>query len=150
MIQFPRGLPCALREGYGFKPISPMMNTEMVTGRTRYRRKYSSTPTRTTVNWIFDDVQAQLFEAWFEEVLVSGSLWFECNLKTPQGLQSYKAHFVDIYEGPVLEGVSFWRFRAELELWERPILKGGWAIYAPDYILHMNLLDLAINKEWPQ
>lgn len=149
MIQFPAELPCGLRDGYGFKPVSPMMDTEMQTGRTRYRRKYSSTPTETTVNWLFNDMEAQLFESWFEEVLISGSQWFECPLKTPQGLKHYKAHFKDIYEGPTLEGISFWKFRAVLVLWERPILTGGWALYAPDYIAAMNLIDLAINRDWP-
>ncbi len=150
MIQFPRELPCALRDGYGFKPVSPIMSTDMQTGRARHRRKYSSTPTVTTVNWLFNDAEAQLFESWFEEVLISGSQWFECDLKSPQGFQSYKARFVDIYEGPTLDGISLWRYRAQLELWERPILTGGWAIYAPEYIVGMNLLDLAINKDWPQ
>jgi len=96
-----------------------------------------------------DDMQVQLFESWFEEVLVSGVDWFECDLKTPQGIRPYKARFTDIYEGPTLDG-GYWRFRAPLELWERPILTGGWAVYAPEYILGMNLLDLAINKDWPQ
>ena len=150
MIQFPKGLPCALREGYGFKPTSPMASTQMQTGRTRYRRKYSSVPTESRVTWLFNDREAQLFESWFEEVLISGSQWFECDLKTPQGFQPYKAHFLDIYEGPTLVGVSSWRYQATLQLWERPILTGGWAIYAPEFILGMNLLDLAINRDWPQ
>jgi len=93
--------------------------------------------------------EAQTFEAWFEEVLVSGSQWFEVELRTPQGLLPYKAHFKDIYEGPILFGVDRFMFTATLQLWERPILTGGWAIYAPEYLLNMNLIDLAVNKDWP-
>ncbi|WP_158497506.1 hypothetical protein [Pseudomonas lactis] len=51
---------------------------------------------------------------------------------------------------PELFGVDRWTISATLQLWERPILTGSWAIYAPEYILGMNLLDLAINKDWPQ
>jgi hypothetical protein len=127
-----------------------MKATAMRTGRTRFRRNYASVPTNAKVTWSLTSIQAQYFEAWFEEVLISGSQWFECELRTPQGLMPYKAHFLDMYDGPELFGVDHWTVSATLQLWERPILTGGWAIYAPQYILHMNLLDLAINKEWPQ
>lgn len=149
MIQYPKELPYPLRDGYGFNAVSPMKATSMQTGRTRYRRKYSSVPTDAKVSWNMDELEAQYFESWYEEVLVSGSLWFECELRTPQGLMPYKAHFKDIYDGPVLFGVNRFSFSATLQLWERPILTGGWAIYAPEYILHMDILDLAINAEWP-
>ncbi|WP_447801186.1 hypothetical protein [Pseudomonas kilonensis] len=122
----------------------------MRTGRTRFRRNYSSVPTNVKVTWSLTSIQAQYFEGWFEDVLISGSQWFECELRTPQGLQPYKAHFLDMYDGPVLFGVDHWTVSATLQLWDRPILTGGWALYAPQYILQMNLLDLAINKEWPQ
>lgn len=150
MIQYPEGLPYPLRDGYGFNPVSPLKSTAMQTGRTRYRRKYSSVPTEAKVTWNMSEQEAQYFESWFEEVLVSGSQWFEVELRTPQGLQPYKAHFKDIYDGPTLFGVNRFVFTATLQLWERPILTGGWAIYAPEYLLGMNILDLAINKDWPQ
>lgn len=150
MIQYPKELPYPLRDGYGFNPVSPMKATAMQTGRTRFRRNYKSVPTNVKVIWSLNGIEAQYFEAWFEDVLISGSQWFECELRTPQGLQPYKAHFLGMYEGPELFGVDHWTISATLQLWERPILTGGWALYAPQYILHMNLLDLAINKEWPQ
>ena len=150
MIQYPKELPYPLRDGYGFSPVSPLKSTAMQPGRTRSRRKYSSGPTDVKVTWNMSEQEAQSFEAWFEEVLISGSQWFEVELRTPQGLLPYKAHFKDMYEGPALFGVNRFVFSATLELWERPVLTGGWAVYAPEYILGMNLLDLAINKDWPQ
>ncbi|NWF10183.1 MULTISPECIES: hypothetical protein [Pseudomonas] len=149
MKKYPEELPLPVADGYGFKPVSPFMRTKMNTGRSRQRRAYSSVPTELTADFLFeDDMQTQLFESWFEEVLTSGVDWFECELKTPQGIRPYKVRFTDIYEGPTLDG-GHWRFRAPIELLERPILTGGWALYAPDYIAAMNLIDLAINRDWP-
>jgi hypothetical protein len=113
------------------------------------RRLYKSVPTVAAVRWIFSDSQALAFEAWFEEQLVSGSQWFECPLKVPGGIRGYKARFVDIYEGPILVGQSNWSFSANLELWERPILKGGWGSF-PDFIAGAPIIDLAVNQQLPK
>lgn len=150
MIEYPREyLPLPLREGYAFQAVSPMQRTEMQSGRARQRRRFTSVPTMASVAWILDDVQAQLFEAWFEDALRSGSEWFECPLKTPEGIRDYVARFTDIYAGPALVGVSHWRFTAELELRERPILAPGWGSF-PGFIAGMSIIDLALNREWPE
>lgn len=150
MIQYPEGLPLPTRDGYGFSAVSPILRTRMQSGRSKQRRQYQSTPTAGSVSWVFTEGEAQLFESWWEEVLVSGTEWFEMSLQTPQGLQPYRCRFTDIYDGPTLFGFNLWRISAVLELFERPILRGGWAIHAPQFILYGDLLDKAINKEWPE
>ena len=45
-------LPMPLMDGYGFKPISPLLRTEMTSGRAQQRRRYTSTPTQASVKWI--------------------------------------------------------------------------------------------------
>ena len=114
MLAYPEGLPTPQREGYGFDPVSPMTSTKLVTGRSERRRAFVSTPTVATVTWLLTAPEARLFEGWFEYVLLSGSLPFECPLLTPMGMEPYRANFVDIYSGPVLVGVDFWRFSAQL------------------------------------
>lgn len=148
MVVYPTSLPMPLREGYGFTPISPIRRSNKVSGRAVQRRLYKSVPTILAVRWMFSDAQALAFEAWFDEQLVSGSQWFECPLKVPGGIGVYKARFTDIYEGPNLVGLSDWSFSANLELWERPIIKGPWANY-PDLIAGSPIIDLAVNREWP-
>lgn len=148
MVVYPKSLPMPLREGYGFTPVSPIRRSNKVSGRSVQRRLYKSVPTVAAVRWILSDAQALAFEAWFDEQLVSGSQWFECPLKVPGGIRAYKARFVDIYEGPTLVGQSSWGFSASLELWERPIIKGPWANY-PDFIAGSPIIDLAVNREWP-
>ncbi|MBF8805374.1 hypothetical protein [Pseudomonas asiatica] len=149
MVVYPKSLPLPLREGYGFTPVSPIRRSNKVSGRSVQRRLYKSVPTVAAVRWIFSDSQALAFEAWFEDQLISGSQWFECPLKVPGGIGTYKARFIDIYEGPTLVGKSNWSFSASLELWERPILKGGWGHF-PEIVVGAPIIDWALNKEWPE
>ena len=107
---------------FGFEPVSPILRSPKVSGRAVQRRLYASVPTVAAVSWLLSDVQAQLFEGWFEHVLVSGTSWFECQFKTPMGLDDYEARFTDIYSRPTLLGVSHWRFTANLELFKRPVV----------------------------
>ena len=150
MIQYPEGLPCFERQGYDMQTVSPLLRSTMQSGRARQRRQYLSTPTYVTAQVTMSDAQAQLFKAWFDEVLISGALEFECPLKTDLGARLYRARFADIYQGPELVGRSLWRFRCPLELTERPVLPPGWATVAPDYILRGDLLDIAMNEKWPK
>ncbi|MCW2473427.1 MULTISPECIES: hypothetical protein [unclassified Symbiopectobacterium] len=150
-IYYPHNyLPIPLQNGFGMKPVSPLLRTEMTSGRARQRRQYTSTPTQAGVTWSFKkDAQAQLFEAWYRDTINDGSAWFYMNLKTPKGVESYKCRFVDIYEGPILLSGKYWQYSATLELWERPILAPGWAEF-PDLVVNSNIIDLALNREWPQ
>ena len=150
MIAYPEFLPEPQRDGYGFQPVSPMARSELQSGRARQRRRFTSVPTVASVTWLMDDGEAQLFEGWFEHILQSGSLWFQCPLKTPLGMDEHRARFVDIYEGPVLVGESLWRFTAKLELFKRPILDAEWIIEAPDYIAMADIFDVAMNQKWPK
>ena len=69
-----------------------------------------------------------MFEGWFEHILQEGSLWFQCSLKMPLGMDDYRARVVDIFEGSILAVHSFWRFTAKLELPKRSILDAEWII----------------------
>lgn len=150
MLAYPEGLPTPQREGYGFDPVSPMTSTKLVSGRSERRRAFVSTPTVATVTWLLTAPEARLFEGWFEYVLLSGSLPFECPLLTPMGMEPYRANFVDIYSGPVLVGVDFWRFSAQLSLFKRPLIDKEWVVDAPDYILGADIFDIAMNRDWPK
>jgi hypothetical protein len=99
--------------------------------------------------WIFTDGQAQLLKPGTETSLPMGLTGSTCRSLTPLGAQDYVCRFVDIYEGPTPEGGKYWRYSATLELWERPILPPGWAEF-PDFIVNSDILDLAVNREWPE
>ncbi|HEY2455226.1 MAG TPA: hypothetical protein VGI71_21925 [Scandinavium sp.] len=143
-------LPMPQQDGYAYQAISPLKRTDLTSGRARQRRAYTSTPTQATVQWFMEnDSQAQLFEAWYHDTITDGADWFLMRLQTPLGVEFYKCRFTDIYAGPTLVAPVYWQFSATLELWKRPILDDGWAQF-PDYIINSSIIDLALNREWPE
>lgn len=147
MIAFPKGLPLALRSGYGFEPTNNIIRTDMESGRARQRIAFTKVPTSNNLSWIFDTNQAQLFEAW--AIQVAKAQWFTMKLKTPLGLLDYEVRFTESPTGPVLVGLDSWQYTARVELKERPVLEEGWVEYLPEYILLADIFDLAVNLEWP-
>ncbi|MDI3356978.1 hypothetical protein MO767_21885 [Pseudomonas sp. UYIF39] len=121
MLTMPDGIPLPLREGYGFKPTSPIVRSQFVTGRARNRRRYLSVPTEVSVSWLCNAEQAKLFEGWCKWG-IGWADWFMCPIRSPLGLVQTKAQFTDIYDGPKLVGVNLWRYTAVLSLFEMPIL----------------------------
>ena len=150
MLAYPEGLPTPQREGSGFDPVSPMTSTTLVTGRTIQRRRYSSTPTVATVTWLLTPPEARLFEGWWEYVLLSGTLPFNCPLLTPLGFENYQAQFASIYSGPALVGVDMWKFSAQLRLFKRPLVDKELVVEVPDYIIDADIFDRAMNQKWPE
>ncbi len=150
MLTYPEGLPLPQREGYGFQAVSPILRSKKMSGRSLQRRLYSSTPTESSVSWLFDNAEAQLFMGWFEHVLLSGSQWFECQLRTPLGLELYRSRFTDIYSGPELVGVDHWRFTATLELFKQPLIDKEWVVDGSEYVIGSDIFDIAMNRSWPQ
>lgn len=150
MIQYPAGLPCFQRTGYRLQTKDPQLRSELESGRSRVRRKFTQTPTTIqVVTKPMTDSQAQLFEAWWEQVLVSGTKWVELPLKTPLGMQNYTVQFIGIYDGPELVG-NRWRFGCTVQLRKRPIIPAPWAAESPDFILNMGRFDILMNKTWPE
>lgn len=152
MILYPEGLPLPVREGYDLsaKSYSPLLKTQLQSGRSRFRRLYEKVPTAAKVSWILSAPQAQIFEGWWQYDLESGSQWFVCELRFPTGMQLCNCHFLDIYSGPTLVGRNQYQFTADLELWERPLIDREWYEIAPEYILYQDQIDIAMNQAWPK
>jgi hypothetical protein len=121
MLTMPDGIPLPLRDGYGFKPTSPIMRTPFVSGRARNRRRYRSVPTEVSVTWLCNAEQARMFEGWCKWG-IGWADWFMCPIKSPLGLMPTQAQFTDIYDGPTLVGVDHWRYTAVLSLFEMPVI----------------------------
>lgn len=149
MIQYPPQLPLPLQEGYGATTVDPMRSTPLVSGRTRYRVVHDYVPTTVSFNFNFSEAEAGFFEAWYARTLNNGFEWFEITLQLPTGFKTYQAHFKKIYDGPDLTQISRWRYSAQLELKERPLIPEGWEQF-PDYWFNKNVIDVAVNREWPE
>lgn len=147
-IYYPENLPRGLHSGRNYQLVSPLMRTELASGRARQRRRFTSVPEGASVRWLFSSVQGRAFEAWWRDALIDGSSWFECPLETPLGYQLYTCRFTDVYSGPSRVGPDLWSYSGELELRERAVTPVGTGEF-PQYLLEASIFDIAVNSYWP-
>jgi len=147
-VYYPVGLPVGLHSGRSYQLQSPLLRSDLESGRARQRRRFTNVPMGAKINWLFNDSEGQLFEVWWRDQLVDGSLWFECPLDTPIGFQDYTCRFTGVYSGPSRVGPNLWAYSAELELRERAVLPGEWSLM-PSFLLNKDIFDIAMNREWP-
>ncbi|AIR90236.1 hypothetical protein [Pseudomonas cremoricolorata] len=121
MKAIPDLLPFPLREGYGISPVSQIVRTPMASGRAMQRRRYRSVPALFNVSWLFTRKEAQLFDGW-RKWDIRWADWFLCPIKTPVGLEPTRARFTDQPVIPELVGIDLWRYTAELEVYDLPIV----------------------------
>lgn len=149
-IDYPSTLPTPARSGYGLQHVSPFARTTMATGRARQRRTFQSVPSAVTLTWTMRNEEAQVFEGWFAYDITDGADWFNIDLKAPVGtLAPYECRFMEMYQGPELFGLDMWRFTAEVEIRERPILDQTWYQFGQEFILGSSIIDVALNSKWP-
>lgn len=148
-IYYPEGLPRGLHSGRSYQLVSPLMRSDLDSGRARQRRRFRDVPEGAQVAWLFSSVEVRAFISWFRDQLTDGVLWFECPLDHPAlGLTYYTCRFTDVYKGPSRVGPNLWSITAELELRERAEMPADWGFF-PDLILGSSILDYAMNREWP-
>lgn len=151
-INWPSQLPCVMRQGYDLRYQSPLMRSDLVSGRARQRRRFTSVPAYAPINLMLTDAQATYFDIWFKVKIMDGAAWFNIHtLRTPIGRGPFVARFTDIPAGPTWQATArpHWLYVGELELWERPTIGDEWADF-PDYIINANIIDMALNREWPE
>ncbi|WP_434695325.1 hypothetical protein [Pseudomonas sp. Z1-14] len=150
MIDYPAELPPPLQDGYALDtPVDPMLRTQMQSGRARQRLNFEEVPYLINAKWNCDRNQMAFFQGWYARTLVQGVEWFKATLLTPIGFKEYECRFTGHYSGPVLVQVSRWEFSATLELKEPPLIEPGWEEF-PQFWFMMNIIDMAINIEWPE
>ncbi|WP_417315716.1 hypothetical protein [Cycloclasticus pugetii] len=150
-IDYPAELPTPQRSGYAIQHTSPFMRTDMATGRARQRRTFTSVPSTVELQWLLTNAQAQIFEAWFAYDITDGADWFNLALTTPVGrLEFYECRFAAMYDGPALVGLDHWRYTAKVEIRKRPLLPKDWYLIGREFVLGADIIDQAINREWPE
>ena len=148
LVSWPTQLPLPEQSGYAIQHVSPLQRTQMVSGRARQRRVYTSVPSNVAVQWFLTEQQAQLFEAFFRYAITDGADWFLLPLKTPMFTGDYECRFTGIYEGPTLTAFNKWTVSATIEIKERQTLGASW-VYASQYLIDSSIIDVALNDLWP-
>lgn len=149
-IYYPSSLPCISQSGYGLDHAETVQRTDLVSGRARQRQRFANVPTYATIETILTELQAQEFERFFRWDLVDGSEWFECELSTPMGLKDYTCRFSEMYDGPNPITPELFKVTAKIEIKDRQTWGEDWAIYGLEFIAMQDLIDIALNREWPQ
>ena len=121
---WPDRLPLPTIAGYGMTPADTILRTEMESGNTRTRRRFTRTIARVTAAWVMRDDQYMIFEAWFEHRALGGAAWFSARLYGGMGTHAQEARFVQPYQATPLIG-DRWQITATLEVRNRPMLSDG-------------------------
>lgn len=144
---YPEGLPCPLRENYGFTPTNNIRRTPMDSGRARQRIEFPNAPTMVSLQWVFTQSQAMFFEAWTAQVVGAG--WFTMRILSPLGFTNEEVRFTEVPVGGELTGKFLWRYRVTCELRKRPLFPPEWVDLLPSFVLNPEIFDYAMNREWP-
>lgn len=144
---YPAGLPLPLRNDYGFEPVNNIRRTEQDSGRARQRIEFRNTPDLISLSFIFDATEAMLFTAWADQVALG--VWFDMTLVTPMGFEVQEIRFTRKYSGGQLRGRYAWEYTQPCEVRKPLRLDDGWAELLPDWILEADIIDYAVNREWP-
>lgn len=148
-IYYPASLPCFLQSGYSLQHENTVQRSDLVSGRARQRQRCANVPTFAKADAIFTEAQAQEFERFFRWDLDDGSEWFNCTLKTPMGVREYECRFAEIYDGPNPITPAIFKISAKFEIKDRQTWSEVWADYGLQYIAMQDLIDIALNREWP-
>jgi len=148
-VKYPENLPRGLYAGRAYQLVNPLQRSELDSGRARQRRRFANVPEGAQISWLFNDAQAAAFIAWWRDITVDGSLWFDCPLDHPgRGYTDYTCRFTGPYTGPSRVGPELWSISAELELRERAAPDLGYGEF-PDFLIYASLFDIAVNSKLP-
>lgn len=147
-ISYPDQLPRGLYSGRSYQLVSPLQRSELTSGRARQRRRFTSVPEMVDVSWLFNDTQGIIFEAWWRDILIDGSQWFEMPLDHPLGYANYTSRFTDAYTGPIRVGPNLWSYTAQLEVRDRMAAPLGYGEF-PQYLAEAEIFDIAVNSLLP-
>ena len=121
-IEFPDDLP-APRAGTQYELEQPLFKG-LDGARDSYGLISPFVPVYLTVEWIFNDEQAQRFEQFYQDDLADGMLGFTMPVLVPAGRLPARCRFLGIYEGPKLFSMPhakerLWTYSAKIEMQQR-------------------------------
>ncbi|KAF8818082.1 hypothetical protein [Rickettsia endosymbiont of Cardiosporidium cionae] len=142
MLEFPVTLPSPLVEGYRIRPDDALVRTDMDSGPSRQRRRFTSTTQINSVVWRLKQSQMALFESWYRRKAREGAAFFKIDLLAGVGFTEHEARFFEQYTTEFL-GADAWMVRANLEIRTLPLIDNEIA----DLLSILRLEDINIVVE---
>lgn len=119
-IPFPAALPRCTLSGYELAPDEAVARSDMEQGPARSRRRFTATPTRIRVRWVFTLAEMEAFEAWHKYDTWDGQAAFTVALANGMGVTTQTARFLRMWRAVALPGLR-WEVSGELEVGARPL-----------------------------
>jgi hypothetical protein len=102
-IRYPDNLPSIRASGFQSQYQDPVIRTQMDAGPVKQRLRYTAAPKKFTTSIIVDEVEREIFEAWFTETLGFGTLRFV--MQNPQTLHLEEFRFTGTYGETEADGL---------------------------------------------
>lgn len=113
----PDGTPAFLAEGHTIELVPTYADVPVVTGHSRRRRVYTTTPRMVAVGLQLTAAQMLAWHLWFEGPLRAGTEWFSAQVANQgPGLLWWKARFLETYAAEAGEGGASFKVSARLLL----------------------------------
>lgn len=117
-VAWPAALPMP-QFGMRYNVVDPQRRTQMASGRTMVRRRFSDVPTEFSARWVLTEAEAEIFDEFYHAEAVDGTEWIEMPLVTAQGEGVHFVRFRGAYRYRRV-GDDLWEYSAELQMYLRP------------------------------
>lgn len=113
-------LPLPLLSGYGYSDDSRFIRTDMDSGYARQRLRFTQSPTRFNVSFLFTEGQMSYFESFFNNQLNFGIEFFNMDLAVGSGFtKEHEVRFISPYR--VQLSGNLFRVTASIEAVEKQV-----------------------------
>jgi len=114
-LRWPEKLPLPLLKKHSITPGNPLIESKLDSGYSRVRRRFESVPDTMPASWLFSDVEASLFNGFYEHALNAGANSFVLPVLLPEGLIDHVVRF----KPPIkkLQPLSKKLWRLDANLW---------------------------------
>ncbi|MEY8200671.1 MAG: hypothetical protein RPS47_15655 [Colwellia sp.] len=132
---WPSNLGFPLLKGYSYTPSNNLLQSALDSGEMRVRRRFKNMPGTVTINLLFNNEQAALFEGWFRNVINEGTVWFSMPIKMPAGVIVHLARFKLPHKPMKAIAHTKWTKSITLEVKERVVIDGENTAFLEEYKL---------------
>lgn len=155
MTAWPSVLPEAEMPSYGYERRDIAIRTEMDTGRTRMRQRFSDGPATVNLTWKMTHFQMAYFEGWWLNIIAAGTLPFTTKIKIGSGWIDHECRFLKPYTASVL-GDDIFQVSApveatQLEVWSAEFLAlvDAYGDNPEELAAFLDLFDIFVNIDLP-
>ncbi len=122
IAQWPTTLPEPRADGYGLQRKASYTSTDMDSGDTRTRRRFTRTPSSVAVKWRFTHYELATFEAFVAFDINDGAAPFMVNLLNGVGVVQVRAKFTadPPYQAAISDSRAWFDVTATLQVRQMP------------------------------